>query len=167
MKLKETLRKINRTVLEMHLGILAAAVICEIIGCIFAKDAWFYSKSLLLGAALAFVNVIHIYKTLERGLEYDQKTAAKIIFTGYMVRYIVLIVFVVVICMTKTMDPLIFVLGYMGLKVAAYLQPFTHKLTNAFFGETDPIPEPMPEEMDELREDALEKNENEEREVKI
>lgn len=34
----------------------------------------------------------------------------------------------------------------MMMKVAAYIQPFTHKLCNMLFHETDPVPEPMPEE---------------------
>lgn len=38
------------------------------------------------------------------------------------------------------------ILGYMTMKVAAYLQPFTHKLCNMFFHETDPVPEPLPED---------------------
>jgi len=39
----------------------------------------------------------------------------------------------------------------MSVKVAAYLQPFTHKLCNKVFHEVDPIPEPMPvEEIDDF-----------------
>mgnify|MGYP003414718552 CR=1 FL=1 len=37
-------------------------------------------------------------------------------------------------------------MGVMSVKVAAYLQPFTHKLCNKLFHETDPIPQPMPDE---------------------
>jgi hypothetical protein len=41
----------------------------------------------------------------------------------------------------------------MGMKVAAYVQPFTHKLCNKMFHETDPIPQAMPEEDDEDEEE--------------
>ena len=34
----------------------------------------------------------------------------------------------------------------MSLKVTAYIQPFTHKLCNMLFHETDPVPEALPEE---------------------
>ena len=50
----------------------------------------------------------------------------------------------VVIAVTGVMEPLVFFLGYMSLKVTAYLQPITHKLCNKLFHEVDP--EPVPEE---------------------
>lgn len=50
------------------------------------------------------------------------------------------------IAVTQALDPIVFFIGYMSLKVTAYLQPITHKLCNKLFHETDPEPEPMPEE---------------------
>ena len=50
------------------------------------------------------------------------------------------------IIMTETLNPLVVFLGYMSLKVTALIQPFTHKLCNKIFHETDPEPQPMPEE---------------------
>ena len=47
---------------------------------------------------------------------------------------------------TNVMNPLVVFLGYMSLKGTAYLQPFTHKLCNKIFHETDPVPEALPEE---------------------
>ena len=46
----------------------------------------------------------------------------------------------VFVTLTDAMNPLVFFLGYMGLKVTAYLQPITHKLCNRLFREEDPIP---------------------------
>ena len=58
----------------------------------------------------------------------------------------VLAAVLVFVTLTDAMNPLVFFLGYMGLKVTAYLQPITHKLCNLFFHETDPVPEPIEEE---------------------
>ena len=53
----------------------------------------------------------------------------------------------IVISVTETLNPLVFFLGYMSLKVTAYLQPITHKLCNRLFHETDPVAEPLAEEV--------------------
>ena len=42
--------------------------------------------------------------------------------------------------LTEALNPLVFFLGYMSLKVTAYLQPITHKLCNKLFREEDPVP---------------------------
>ena len=63
-----------------------------------------------------------------------------------MIRYAVVVIVFLIVLMTKVLNPLITFLGIMSLKVAAYLQPFTHKLCNKVFHEVDPIPEPLPEE---------------------
>ena len=47
----------------------------------------------------------------------------------------------VVAALTKVLNPLIVFLGYMSLKVTAYMQPFTHKVLNRLFHETDPVSE--------------------------
>ena len=40
-----------------------------------------------------------------------------------------------IIMITEVMNPLVVFLAYMGMKVAAFLQPFTHKLCNKLFHE--------------------------------
>jgi len=71
-----------------------------------------------------------------------------------MVRYICVVIVFVIILLTDILNPLITFMGVMTVKVAAYLQPFTHKLCNKIFHETDPVPESLPdeEEFDEEKE---------------
>ena len=48
---------------------------------------------------------------------------------------------------TKRLNPLVLCLGYLFfMKVAAYMQPYTHKFYNFIFHEEDPVPEPLVEE---------------------
>ena len=149
MRLAKTLKKINRTVLEMHLGILAFGMICQIIGAFLVQRQGYYAASLWFGILLALCSVIHMYRTLDRALDYDEKNASRIIFIGYLTRYVLLVVFLIIISITEVMNPLIVFMAYMSLKVTALLQPFTHKLCNKLFHETDPIPEPLPDEVGE------------------
>ena len=142
-----TLKKINRTVLEMDLGILFLGVLAQIIGAFFAKEEVMYARSLWFGVLLALVSTYHMYRSLDRALDQPEKTAMKMIIRAYVLRYVMLIFFLLVMMKTGVMNPLIFFFAYViCMKVTAFLQPITHKLCNKLFHETDPVPQAMPEE---------------------
>lgn len=149
----ERIKKTDRILLEMHTGIILFGLVCQI-GCVFAKD-WVlrYSLSLWAGVILALVGSIHMARTLDRALEAPE-TTAKVITSGYVVRYLVLVVAMGSAAVTGVLNPLIMFLGYMSMKVTAYLQPLTHKFYNMLFHETDPVPEPVTEQ-DESPEGAV------------
>ncbi len=139
------LKRADRIVLEMHTGILFVGTICQIIGAFVAENQIRYAKSLWFGIAFALVTCVQMGRTLERALA-DSGNAGKIMTRGYLFRYLFAAVIIAVIAITNVLDTLIVFLGYMSLKVTAYLQPITHKLYNLLFHETDPVPEPMPED---------------------
>lgn len=150
MNLKEVLRRKNRTLLEMHIGMLFFGLLCQIMGVLCAlggakvlQDQRDYSLSLWVGIVLAMLSAIHMYRTLDRSLDQGE-AAVKMIFKGYVIRYVLIVLIMLIIIVTKMMNPLVVFLGYMSLKVMALMQPITHKLTNYYFQETDPEPEPMP-----------------------
>ena len=120
----------------MDLGILFLGVLAQIIGAFIAKDKMMYAGSLWLGVLLALAATYQ-----------PEKTAQKMIFRGYILRYVILIFILLVLMKTEVMNPLIFFFSYViCMKVTAFLQPLTHKLCNKMFHETDPIPQAMPEE---------------------
>lgn len=146
-----TLKKINRTVLEMVTGILFLGILAQIIGAlvvsIVAADEILYAKSLWFGILLALAATLHIYRSLDRALDQPEKTASKMIFRAYVLRYVMVIFFLAVIMITEVMNPYIFFFTYIiSLKVTALLQPITHKLCNKMFHETDPEPHALTEE---------------------
>ena len=159
MNLLEILRKKERTLLEMHIGMIFFGMVCEIIGLICmvigsaGRPSWMprmdhlaiYSIGLWLGIAAAALSARHMYRTLDRSLDYGE-SATKMIFKGYMIRYVLIVLIMLIIIMTETLNPLVVFLGYMSLKVTALIQPFTHKLCNKIFHETDPEPQAMPDE---------------------
>lgn len=149
MRVIESLRKVNRTLLEMHVGMVFFGVVCQIAGAFFVEDQVKYALSLWFGIAFAFAGSIHMCRTLERALLSGGNAsgnASGIVTRGYLFRYALFAVALVLTAMTEAMNPLVFFLGYMSLKVTAYLQPITHKLCNRLFCETDPVPEPLTEE---------------------
>ncbi len=146
MKIIEALKKRNRTLLEMYIGIFFLGILAQFVGAFFTKDLLVYTGSLWFGLVMAGISAFHMYRTLDRALDYDEKTATKLIFSGYMTRYVLLAIILLIVIKTNVLNPIIVFVAYMSLKGTAYLQPFTHKLCNRIFQETDPIPEAMPEE---------------------
>lgn len=146
MKILEILKSKNRTLLEMYLGMLFLGVVCQLVGMFIVDNQLRYAASLWFGILLAAVSALHLYRTLDRGLDYDEKTAAKVIFRGYIVRYVSVAVILLIIMTTDVLNALVVFMAYMSLKVTALLQPLTHKLCNKLFHETDPVAEALPEE---------------------
>lgn len=155
--MKEKLRVINRALLELILGILVSGMVMLAIVITAAlankSNVLSWSLSLLIGVIMSVIASLHMYKTLDNGLEYGEG-AQKKIFAGYMIRYVSLAIAFTLIALTKYLNPLVSFIGYMSLKTGAYLQPLTHKFTNKYFNETDPIPMSL-EELE-----ALEAQEN-------
>lgn len=145
-KLIGMLKRINRTVLEVDLGIVACAVVLQGIAVLFAQDRLNWCLSFLLGSVLAMLAISHMYRTLDRALDLGEGVATKMIYRGYLTRYLVLVAVILFLTATGFLNPLLVFLAYMSMKVAVYLQPFSHKLFNGIFHETDPEPEPLPDE---------------------
>ena len=142
------IKSINRALLELNMGIIFVGVVCQVVGIILTSNKIYYSMSLWFGVLLAVVTSYHMYRTLDKALDMGIE-ASKIVISSNVIRYFVIVVIFTMIMITQIMNPLIVFLGFITLKVAAYLQPFTHKFCNILFHETDPIPEAMPEELEE------------------
>lgn len=141
----EKMRSIPRALLELWLGILFTGLMMQLVGMWFAQDWLIYTVALWIGIVVALCIVYHMYRTLDRILDYGEG-AQKAATSANLLRYACIVMVFVIIMLTKVLNPLITFMGVMSVKVAAYLQPFTHKLCNKLFHETDPIPQPMPDE---------------------
>ena len=141
----EKVKKINRALVELWIGILVTGLLCQFIGMWFAGNKVLYSVALWIGIVLGLITVVHMYRTLDRALDLGAE-AQKVVTSANLVRYGCIVVVFMIVLLTKALNPLITFMGLMSVKVAAYLQPFTHKLCNKVFHEVDPIPEPMPVE---------------------
>ena len=141
----ERVKKINRALVELWMGILFTGLVFQLVGMWFTEDKVLYTIALWIGIVLALVTVVHMYRTLDRALDLGAG-AQKAVTVANMIRYAAVVIVFLIVLLTKVLNPLVTFLGIMSLKVAAYLQPFTHKLCNKIFHEVDPIPEPMPDE---------------------
>ncbi len=137
----------------MHTGMFLFGVVCQAAGMFFAADRIRFSESLWFGILLAVAASVHMGRVLDRALA-DAERTARILTRGYILRYLVLTVILAAAAVTDVLDVLFVFLGYMSMKVTAYLQPITHKFYNMLFHETDPVPQALPDGESEGEEDV-------------
>ena len=130
---KSRKKKIDTTLFDLCLGIFLFGIVCQAVLLIFSHRPD-YSIGLWIGVALGITGAIHMWWALDRGLDMAEKDAVKTIGGQSLVRSFVLIVVVVLLAYSGFANPIFTFLGYMGMKVSAYLQPFIHRISSKVFG---------------------------------
>lgn len=128
----EIRKKINPTLFDLCLGILMWGIICQIVILIFGGSAS-YSIGLWIGIALGIAGSVHMWWTLDRSLDMVAKGAAKTVGAQSLLRYMILVIVMALLAVSGFANPLFAFLGYMGMKAAAYIQPFTRKISSKVF----------------------------------
>ena len=127
-KLKNWLNGLSDVLPDLLIGILLYGVVCEAVGLIFVKDRLFYSIGLLIGILCAMGMAVHMAWSLNMALDLGESGAVKKMQLHNLLRYGIVVVVIFALWLSDIGNPVVAFLGIMGLKVAAYLQPFTHKL---------------------------------------
>ncbi len=125
-------KRIDPTLFELCLGILLYGVVFQVILLFFSREAA-YSLGLWIGVLLAVAGSIHMWWSLDRGIDQASKQAAKTIGTNNLIRYFILVAVVFVLIYTHFANPIFTFCGYMGMKVSAYLNPWLHKINGKIF----------------------------------
>ena len=143
----ERITRINRTLFELWTGILIFGVICQVF--VFAcRDKASYSLGLWIGVLTAALGALHMWYSLEKNLELGEKTAVRKLAAGSAVRYLFYGAVLILVSVSRVASPLSVFLGMMGLKAAAYLQPFSKKISVLLYGE-EILPPLIEEPVDE------------------
>lgn len=120
---------------ELFLEIVVMGAVIQIIGLIFVNDRAIFSLGLWIGIILSLGMAAHMEWALVTGMDMGDGARGHIV-KHSIIRYgVVFIVFGAMAYFLKYAIVPCF-LGLMTLKVAAYLQPFTHKLVLKIKGET-------------------------------
>ena len=119
--------------------LLAGVVLCFLLfllGNIFVSNRLAYTLGLLLGNTIAGVMSVHMYRSLEQAMLYDEKTAAKKVQKGTVLRYVILLAGLAAALLLPEYISIIGVaLGVLSLKFSAFLQPLTHKVLKNFINK--------------------------------
>ncbi len=145
--MKKIITRINRTLFELMTGILIFGFLCQLV-LIFLKAEARDSLGLWIGIVMALAYAWHMWYSLERGLELSESDAGKYLAARSAIRYIVVVSVLAVLGVTSAGNVLTAFIGVMGLKIGAYAQPLTKKLSRFLYGE-EILPEAIIEERKE------------------
>ncbi len=121
------MRNINKTVWELLLGILISGIILEIIGVMIVKDKLFFSAGLGIGILLAVFMTFSISSSVEKAVDMGEGGAKTKMVSSYVIRTVIVLAVIIFTGIMKLGNLAGLILGIMTLKVAAYIQPITHK----------------------------------------
>ncbi len=119
------LKRLNKVLPELILGILIYGVLAQITGVWLAEDKLSYSVGLWIGILLAAGMAIHMAVVIEDAVSAGSGQGR--IITMSLLRYAIVVIVFVCIAYFHIGNPIAAFIGVMGLKIAAYLQPFLHK----------------------------------------
>lgn len=130
------IRNMNSVLKELLIAIIALGVLIQIIGVFFVSDQVGFAIGLWIGILGSCLSAIHMQWAIETGLDLGEGAKAHVT-KHSVIRYgVILIIFFALAFFVKYAVVPCF-LGLMTLKVAAYLQPFTHKFILKVQGNRD------------------------------
>lgn len=132
--MKKRILKINRTLFELETGIIIFGIVCQLVILPFGERIQ-YSAGLWIGILTALIAAWHMWRSLDRGLELSEKGAVSYLSRQNILRYVIIVLILIVTASAKIGNPLTAFLGIMGLKVSAYMQPLTKKISKLLYGE--------------------------------
>lgn len=129
------LKRLSLVVKELLVGIGLYAIITEVIVLLVTQDKIFYSIGLLIGLIVAAGMCIHMQTSLEDAINMFEVDAEKHIRKTYGLRTVVIFLILGFMYYFSIGSIITGFIGIMSLKVAAYLQPFTHKYFQKYIGK--------------------------------
>jgi hypothetical protein len=126
----------KRLIVEVSVGVILFDIILGVAAVLICPKASYpvvpVLKGLCVGAVAAILMLIHMADTTERALSSgDPDYAKKVTIAQSMIRRVVFLAGLAVCWYVLKADLLATVIGTMGLKPAAFLQPIIHKVSGA------------------------------------
>lgn len=113
---------------EMICNMLLYGIIIQFAGVWFVEDKLRYTTGLWIGIAVAAGMAIHMAVLIMDAVDMmaaSHSTARTAVFS--VLRYVVVVIVFLLVWYFELGNLIVMFIGVMGLKAAAYLQPFTHK----------------------------------------
>ena len=141
-------RKQNATLIELWVGIVFFALVSLLAGIWFVENEIAYALGVLVGALTAVYLAWHMARSIDKMLDRAEEGADPGVGmrVSSLLRYgIVVLVLIITAFVSEWVNPISTFVGIIGLKVAAYLQPFTHKIVFKVFGWEEEVYPEMPD----------------------
>jgi hypothetical protein len=123
------LRRINESLPGLVAGIIGYGVVVQLVGVWFVSDKLSYSIGLWFGIAVAVGLAINIATVIFDAVTMDtgDKNANRRIIAKSVLRYVVVVILFFILGYSKLGNLFSALLGILGLKISAYLQPTLKK----------------------------------------
>ena len=123
------LRRINQALPGLLLGILVYGILIQFAGMWFVDDRLQYTVGLWIGIVVAMGMAVNMAVVILDAVDTMAKRRSTVRTTLFsLLRYLVVVLVFFIVWYFKIGNPIVMFIGVMGLKVSAYLQPFTHKI---------------------------------------
>lgn len=120
------LRRLNKALPELVLGILLYGMLVWIAGIWFVEDKLLYSTGIWLGMGIAVGMAVHMAVVIEDAVSLSSGQGKLIAMSLF--RYMAVAAAFFCIAYFNIGNPIAAFIGVMGLKIAAYMQPLIHKI---------------------------------------
>ena len=118
------------TLKELLIGILIFGVVAQLGGMFFVESILRYTVGLWIGIILALACAYHMWWSINRNMTLNagnEGAARTFAIKNNLIRYAVILLVFVIVCLTDFAYPLAAFLGIMGLKAGAYVQPIVSR----------------------------------------
>lgn len=136
------LRRINDALPGLVAGIILYGIIIQITGVWFVEDRLSYSIGLWYGITIAIGMAINLAKVIFDSVTiYGEENANRRIIMKSVMRYAVVVILFFILGYFKFGSLYTALIGILGLKVSAYVQPLFQKIAGKLSGRSDASPD--------------------------
>lgn len=142
------MKKLNPTLVELWTGSVFFTILALLVGIWFVQNKLAYALGLLVGTIVTMYLAWHMARSIERMLEKAEQgvDGSAGMRMSSLLRYgLVVLILIASAFVSEWVNPIGVFIGILGLKVAAYLQPFTHKIVFKLFGFEEEVYPEMPD----------------------
>ncbi len=128
--------KQNLTLIELWIGDIFISLLALLVGIWFPENKIAYALGLVVGTLTAMYTSWHMARSINKMLDVVEAggSADRGMRVSSLIRYAVIaVVLIVSATFHQWINPFSVFISIIGLKVAAYLQPFTHKVVSGIF----------------------------------
>ena len=142
------MKKMNTTLVELWIGTGLFGVLSLLAGIWFVQNKTAYALGLLVGTLTAMYMSWHMARSIDKMIDKAEQglDGSSGMRASSLLRYgLVVLILIASAFVSEYVNPVSVFVGIIGLKVAAYLQPFTHKIVFKVFGFEEEVYPELPD----------------------
>ncbi|MBU5459627.1 ATP synthase subunit I [Anaerostipes sp. MSJ-23] len=125
--MKNKLRQLDETFLDLVVGIVFFGVVSAILGMIITRGDFLYLTGAVAGMVVAIGLVVHMTVSVKRAVHMDTHEATKYMVKCSIIRYVVMLLVLVIGINGSLTCFLAIVIGFLSSKFSAFLQSPIHR----------------------------------------